>query len=251
MRILTLVTIFFAIVNSSFSQNEKEPLLAFKKDSLWHFMDYNGEFLFQPVELVNIGGYSEGFVLAIVNYDGREMWGFINEKGQIAIHDKADQIRKFRDGMAMTIRTTDVKDLYYFGYLDTTGREVIPPKWLDATDFSNGLAWVMNKDRRGYIDKAGKLVLEFDENVFGLPFSEGLAPLANDKYKWGYINRDGEWVIEPQWDEAMNFKNGMAMVNDLAKWGYIDTTGQLVIKYGYDWAKDFTDGVAFRCRTRC
>lgn len=57
--------------------------------------------------------------------------------------------------------------------------------------------------------------------------------------KWGYVNRAGDWVIEPQWRQAEPFSEGRAAVNtgsdrpnssDLRnKWGIIDRSGQYVV----------------------
>jgi hypothetical protein len=47
---------------------------------------------------------------------------------------------------------------------------------------------------------------------------------------WGYINKEGAWVIKPQFSGAGQFKNGMAMVTNTGNDGvihvdYIDTNG--------------------------
>ncbi len=45
-----------------------------------------------------------------------------------------------------------------YGFVDRTGRMRVPPQFLDAGDFSEGLAWVVDKNRNlGYIDTKGKM----------------------------------------------------------------------------------------------
>lgn len=63
-----------------------------------------------------------------------------------------------------------------------------------------------------YIDLKGRVVIP---GPFELtkPFSEGKAAVKLNG-KWGYINRDGEIVIEPQYDSAGRFHNGHAVVGD-------------------------------------
>lgn len=67
--------------------------------------------------------------------------------------------------------------------------------------------------------------------------------LVYDSYAYGYIDENGEEVIECQFEYAKNFShNGLAPVrdeNDL--WGYIDTEGNLVIDCIYEEAEIFTD----------
>ena len=52
-----------------------------------------------------------------------------------------------------------------FGFIDKTGKLVIPAQFDDAEPFSKGLAVVKIKGKYGFIDKAGKLVIpaKFDE----------------------------------------------------------------------------------------
>ena len=48
--------------------------------------------------------------------------------------------------------------------------------------------------------------------------------------QWGYVTRDGQWAIEPQWDYAESFSEGRAAVNDLGRWGIIDRAGAYVLE---------------------
>lgn len=59
-------------------------------------------------------------------------------------------------------------------------------------------------------------------------------PNNPDQLKWGYINREGEVVIQPTYDEAMQFKDGIARVylvnykTGLIKEGYINKSGEYI-----------------------
>src|SRR3954463_10837627 len=59
--------------------------------------------------------------------------------------------------------------------------------------------------------------------------SVGLFPIRQDG-KWGYINRTGEVVIKPQYDDAWDFSEGLAYVRAGMRRGLIDKTGQMVIE---------------------
>ncbi|MEE8043841.1 MAG: WG repeat-containing protein [Thermodesulfobacteriota bacterium] len=49
--------------------------------------------------------------------------------------------------------------------------------------------------------------------------------------KWGFVNKKGEIVIEPQFENAVSFSGGLAIVElGGGKWGYIDKKGKLVWK---------------------
>lgn len=74
-------------------------------------------------------------------------------------------------------------------------------------------------------------------------FNEGLAAV-NIKNKWGYINREGRVVIEPQYTYAFGFTEGLAAVEVDGEYGFINKDGRMVIEPKYYWANSFTEGLA-------
>lgn len=68
--------------------------------------------------------------------------------------------------------------------------------------------------------------------------------MAAKEWKWGYIDRDGEFVITPEFHGAGDFHEGLAAVKiDWAR-GYIDKEGKMVITPRFEKAGDFYGGVA-------
>lgn len=59
-----------------------------------------------------------------------------------------------------------------------------------------------------------------------------------------YISGTDFVVIQPQFDGANAFSDGLAQVKVGKKWGYIDKTGKFIIQPQYDEADDFHDGLA-------
>ncbi len=74
--------------------------------------------------------------------------------------------------------------------------------------FSESLAGVKIGDKWGFIDRSGKQVIppKFD-NVY--PFSEDLAAVMIQG-KYGFIDRSGKQVIPPTFDRVFSFKSGLA-----------------------------------------
>ena len=68
--------------------------------------------------------------------------------------------------------------------------------------------------------------------------------------KWGFIDKTGNYIVKPQFDDASPFSEGLAAVkvdnyaSGLAKWGYIDKTGKYVVGPRFDIAGPFSDGLA-------
>ncbi len=108
--------------------------------------------------------------------------------------------------------------------------------------FASPLLRVKVNDKWGYIDKTGQVVIQpqFDEANL---FSEGLTAVRIGS-KWGYINQTGQVIIQPQFDSAGKFSEGLLAVEIGDKWGYIDKTGQVVIQPQFDSADAFSEGLA-------
>ena len=71
--------------------------------------------------------------------------------------------------------------------------------------------------------KTGTIVInpQFD---WAESFSDGLAPVRigdDTTGTWGFIDKTGHFVINPQFDWADAFSDGLAVVRIVDKWGYI------------------------------
>ena len=128
---------------------------------------------------------------------------------------------------------------------------MIPHKWEDAKNFTEGLAPVRNDNFLwGYIDKTGEVVIPYTWSD-AYCFSEGLAPVKGVKSKkYGFIDKTGKLVIPHKWEflEFHNFHEGMAAVTFWCwfskRWGFIDKSGKEVIPCKWKEARDFSNGIA-------
>lgn len=187
----------------------------------------------------------------------------------------------FSEGVAVVSRC-ESEDLHHFdwcGYIDQTGRPVIPMKYNWCEGFSEGLALVRKggrahtsisgfgerKDiRYGFIDKNGREVIKLGL-AYASGFHDGLAVVTyfsrrklsgKDKSLYGYIDKTGKIVIKPNFIEARDFSDGLAAISTVKTesfkggtryyyfWGYIDKTGSLVIQPQFTNAREFHEGLA-------
>jgi len=75
----------------------------------------------------------------------------------------------------------------------------------------------------------------------------GLFPAKDDDIgTWGYIDAQGDWVIEPQFAGAGLFSEGLAQVSDSKTElsGYIDIKGNWVIDPQFTLSSPFSEGLA-------
>jgi hypothetical protein len=123
-----------------------------------------------------------------------------------------------------------------WGAIDLLGQEVIAIGRFDSIDvFHEGLAAVEKDGAGGYIDGDGKLVIPLGHNGIrgGRAFSSGLAPAVGGKgprWRWGYIDRNGAWVIEARFDDADPFRQELAFVELKKSVGFVDREGKLVFE---------------------
>ena len=156
-------------------------------------------------------------------------------------------IESFSEGLAMIQGYNKDGGAGYFGFVDGTGKIQIPLEWDEAKPFSEGIAPVKRDGVWGYINKEGLVVIEPQFYEAAL-FYEGLACVAVlnefNKLNYGYIDKTGAIVINPDYYSIMRFREGLAAVCKDDKWGYISSDGQTVIGFNYDRAYSFYNGYA-------
>jgi len=193
--------------------------------------------------------------------------GLLGTDGELVLEPTYDAIKKFRNGYAK------VNNGELWGMIDANGKVIIPVEYEEVGNIykeagvygkkdgilgiiHNGsfnpidnatkvhnfygdskLTYASREKKTGFVNSKGEWVLEptFDK---ARAFSNGLAPVAQGK-KWGYINEKGEMVIEPQFRDAEVFsKSGFAPVKDKA-WGFINTSGEVIIPMEYGISGNF------------
>ena len=177
--------------------------------------------------------------LACIAINGK--YGYINKRGDVVISLLYDSAGDFHEGYA------NVQSGKLWGYIDTMGKWLVEPKYDSAWEFSEGLARIRIGLLYGFIGKEGIFIRpNFRE---ARDFKEGLAKVKaaeKDISGWGYINKQGKWIIEPFWNLAWSFSEGLACVlDDYHKVGYITPTGAFAIKPQFGSAGYFFDGIAF------
>jgi hypothetical protein len=168
-----------------------------------------------------IGGRTEAdFFEGLARVCANWKWGFIDKTGKEVIPLIYNQARHFSEGLANVEK--DGKS----GYIDKTGKIVLPLRQnYTEGSFSDGLAWMFSF-YYGYMNKTRKIVIP-SIYINARDFSEGLAGVKKYK-KWGYINKTGEVVIPLIYDDIKDFSEGIAHVKLGEKWFYIDKAGEVL-----------------------
>lgn len=141
----------------------------------------------------------------------------------------------FSEGLA------PVKEDSLYGYINTDGDYVIQPQFKHAWSFHDGAARISDGKYFFYIDKDGEIFPGFYDDAED--FSEGLALVKIDGL-FGWINRRGFLVIQPEYANAQAFSEGLAAVFVNGKWGFINKNNEFAIQPTYDFVRSFRSGAA-------
>nr|WP_315103469.1 WG repeat-containing protein [uncultured Catonella sp.] len=83
------------------------------------------------------------------------------------------------------------------------------------------------------VPSGAKAAVELDYDYIGDAFSEGLMIVGKDK-KYGYIDEAGKEIVEPKYDDVDEFKEGIARVKKDGKYSIIDKKGEIVFSLKYN-----------------
>jgi len=220
-----------------------EGLALVNIDGRYGYIDKQGSIVIEPRDYASAEineeklAFSEG--MALIPMNGR--WGYIDNTGDIVIETRFAEAYPFSDGLAQ-VRLVE-EEGGKIGFINKNGDFAIEPRYDWCLDFTDGLAFVGIKgDTYGFIDTTGRMVIgQGFYSVTG--FSEGLAAIpADHNTKMGYIDKNGEWAIDPVYlcpnEGAVtlfeaDFSDGLALVwiNDDQgnRQVYIDKTGNVAI----------------------
>ncbi len=198
--------------------------------------------------------FSEGVAWVL---DGKK-WGLIDRTGKYLIEPRFqfEPAWDFSEGLCPVWQGNWSLDesVGRFGYIDTTGKMVIPAQFRGAGAFSEGMAPIVKGSKLGFIDRAGEISIEpqFEWGSMSpqtrLPiFADGLAAVSV-RGRLGFINKAGQITIEPRFEvwgmQVTGFSEGLAAVQLGGKTGFIDKEGRMVIEPRFTRVDPFEDGIA-------
>ena len=145
--------------------------------------------------------------------------------GKVTISDiKIDWTASSRND-SLAVFCSEGKRGYYNMY---TGEIAVPAQYRRAWVFSEGLAGVQRNGKIGFINRRGDVVIDFLYPYHGNPLSEfvfedGHCVVADTTGHCGVIDRNGSWLIKPDYDYVDAFREYV-----------IATKAGVTIQMGYD-----------------
>lgn len=135
-----------------------------------------------------------------------------------------------------------------YGFVDSTGREVVPCIYDETALFAEGRTMVRRGDRYGIVDTAGRFIipLEYDRGPSrGAPYTyhNHRALVSRDGHV-SFVDLDGNLILPFSLDDAYAFSDGLAAVKFGGAWGYINTDGEIYMPFVFDIASPYSYGRA-------
>ncbi len=132
-----------------------------------------------------------------------------------------------------------------------TGEILIPPIYKTTGNFVGPVSYAKSDTGYGLIHET--------EGPFGdwtmwhiMEFSDGLAkatkvhsPVGSIGNRIGFLDSQGNWVIDPIYQFADPFSEGLAAVSGPESWGYINRQGEVVVPMIYRMVNPLHQGLAF------
>lgn len=202
-----------------------------------------------PAQYKGASDFHEGLAL-VEDLNGKQM--FINKSGEMMaeIDSKYRCEGGINDGLALVSQNSGYMS---YGFIDKTGKVVIPLKYSSAKPFSEGLAYVSNDSFEGFIDTKGNEAFSCKDYYDVGNYHEGLASVVKEEknedgytagWKLGFMDKNGKIVIpctlpcheleggEPNADYEF-FSDGIYEVSNENR--FIDKAGKTVLDYDSRW----------------
>lgn len=185
----------------------------------------------------------------------RETYVYVNNKGETMKPEvNVLETSAFYGNYAVVDKKSSDFGTKTKGFIDKSGKLIIPMQYAQVTIFSEGLAFVKKE-----VDSEVIAINPQGEEVFRLSgaynarrFSEGLAAFLDNKTRlWGFVDKKGKVIIEPQYGAVGDFSCGLAaasviggklegMNSDMRfAYGFIDVKGNMVIEQQFDYRHSY------------
>ena len=171
----------------------------------------------------------------IIYHDGYPYYLYDIRLGQRTL-TSVKWICKSSDGDSLTV-FSDGKKRGYFNRF--TGKEVIPPKYEKAWIFSEGMACVLDKGTLHFIDRKGQTAIDkiypYTKLIDDYCFHNGLCSVLGDNNRIGLIDKQGNWVVDPEYYQMSYDTKGFWLVQD-REWNYglLDKEGKVLLPIEYN-----------------
>lgn len=207
-------------------------LAAFKSSWNWGYIDMDGSNKIPP-KFDSAGDFISDYAIIGVRDGNEDKFTIINKLGKILKEPLFNTIAQIECDSINKATNWLVNYKGEWFSMNKNGELTLPIASASAADhpflvlhkFPNGLY--------GFLSSNGELIS--DPKYSSVRYSPyGLFPAATkDPYqnesRWGYLNQDLRFVVQPKYQSASEFKDGFAIIQSKYNYGLIDSTGKIII----------------------
>jgi hypothetical protein len=169
----------------------------------------------------------------LIPYRKGDKWGFSNRKKEIVILCIYDKVESFHSGFAKVMTNDDWQGVW--GLIDTFGNYIINLEYRNIYQFSKNLFTVEKNSKHGLINNKGEMVVPCFFDGFRHLHNDYLISIYGGRD--GLINHEGKEILkcEYEYSDMMGyFYEGLSSVKKDSKYGFIDEQGEVIIDFQFD-----------------
>ena len=185
-------------------------------------------------------GFGGNFKFGLASVERGGKMGCIDKTGKEVIPCVYNSTIPFTESLIW------IRQGIYWGLINVNGKIVIPNNFDDFIILKNKLIGVRNKGCWGLYDHFGVQLAECQYHGI-CDYSDEFVAFRDNVGQWCLYNENGIPITLCKYDEINTFRDGLACVraSEGGKYGYIDKQGEEVIDCIYDEACDFFHGLAY------
>lgn len=209
----------------------QKNLIRIKEKGKYGYVDESGNQIIQPI-FMDADEFHQG--IARVQLDG--YWGYLKDDGSWLVEPSLSGASPFSDELAR------VRKGFFYGFINRKGEWFIEPTLLEATNFENDCVALVKdlNSNCAFISNKGKMITDFsldpalscfDSNIYMVDNRI----LASKGGKYGFLDCEGNWVVEPKYKKAYNYEEGRTFAKPADEedgdfYDLIDLDGNTILK---------------------
>lgn len=158
-------------------------------------------------------------------------WGFIDASGKEIIPPVYEEVHRFDGGVTAVLERKNGKEGWYI--MDRMGNKVSEVPFTYLEEFHFGVTWAAREGKYGLINSKGIGVTLPEFDLIGAEQDGGYF-LTQKGGMTGLIDASGKTIVPFDFKMIMPFADGFAPAQKVEKWGVIDRTGKTIIPFEYE-----------------
>lgn len=174
-------------------------------------------------------------------YFGEYKMGVLDQNGNIKIPMKYNHVRKIngyivtlnKDSIVSEVYGSDLREVQsFYGFYDLNGKLILEPKYNYISALNDNLIRVSHNDKEALYHVDGTMIFDFSDNYYYRQTENRVK--FKQIQKLGFLDENGNVVIEPIYEYAFNFRHGFSVVRINDKCGTINLSGEVIREIKHD-----------------